>query len=195
MARSGNKWPESATPVLSLTFEAEPLGGSLVIVLMGVAGAGKTTVGKLLAEDLGWEFRDADDYHSPANVEKMRNGIPLTDTDRAPWLAVLRELICDWVAPRQNAVLACSALKAAYRDSLQVGPEVQFVYLKVTQEVLKQRLKDRRGHYMTEQMLASQLAALEEPQHARVIDGAGAPETIVEAIRGQLSLTKFTEFE
>jgi len=184
-------------PGLSLNFEIAPLrvGESLIIVLMGVAGAGKTTVGKLLAAGLGWEFRDADDYHSTVNVEKMRNGIPLTDADRAPWLAALQELISHWIAGRQNAVLACSALKAAYRDSLQVGPEVQFIYLKVTQEVLQKRLRERRGHYMTEQMLASQLAALEEPRHALVIDGAGAPESIMEAIKAQLRLTKFTQFE
>lgn len=167
----------------------------MVIVVMGVAGAGKTTVGKLLAETLGWEFRDADDYHSNANVEKMRNGIPLTDADRAPWLVALGELIRGWVARQQNAVLACSALKVAYRDILQVGPEVQFVYLEVAPGVLQQRLRERRGHYMTEQMLASQLVALEEPQHALVIDAAGAPEFIVDAIRAKLGLTNFTESE
>lgn len=164
-------------------------------MLMGVAGAGKTTVGNLLAEELGWEFRDADDYHSTANVEKMRSGIPLTDVDRAPWLVALGELICGWIAQRQNAVLACSALKRAYRESLQVGPEVQFVYLKVAREILQQRLKTRRGHYMTEQMLASQLAALEEPQRALGIDAADAPQKIVEAIRAQLRLTQCTESE
>jgi len=86
----------------------------MVILLMGVSGAGKTTVGQLLASQLGWEFADADDYHPPANVEKMRAGIPLTDADRAPWLEALRALITGWVAARKNAVLACSALKGAY---------------------------------------------------------------------------------
>ncbi|MFZ0319818.1 MAG: gluconokinase [Candidatus Sulfotelmatobacter sp.] len=164
-------------------------------MLMGVAGTGKTTVGKLLASELGWEFRDADDYHSRTNVEKMRNGIPLTDADREPWLEALRALICDWVGQKTNAVLACSALKAVYRETLRVGPEVQFVYLKVAEEMLHQRLRARHGHYMTEQMLASQLAALEEPQSALVVNGDGAPQEIVEAVQARLRLTKFTQPE
>src|ERR1700691_4834666 len=102
------------------------IGGreKVVILLMGVAGAGKTTGGKLLASQLGWEFADADDYHSATNVEKMRHGIPLTDADRAPWLEALRVLISSWLAMGKNAVLACSALKQSYRDILQVSPDV-----------------------------------------------------------------------
>jgi gluconokinase len=162
----------------------------LVIVLMGVAGAGKTTVGKCLASELGWDFEDADNYHSAANVDKMRNGIPLTDADRAPWLQALRALICDSVSERKNVVLACSALKRTYRDCLQISPEVHFVYLKATPLLLQQRLQARRGHYMTEQMLASQLAALEEPEHALVIDADASPEEIKRKIRAGLALTK-----
>jgi len=162
----------------------------LVLVLMGVAGAGKTTVGRLLAEELGWDFEDADDYHSAANVEKMRSGIPLDDADRAPWLEALRVLILDWIAAGKNGVLACSALKRSYRDRLQVAPEVHFVYLKVTTAQLQQRLRARHGHYMSEQMLASQLAALEEPENAITIDADGAPEKIVSEIRARFAPTK-----
>jgi gluconokinase len=135
----------------------------VVIVLMGVSGAGKTTVGQMLATELGWDFADGDNYHSSANVEKMRTGIPLTDADRAPWLDSLRNVIAGWIAAGKNAVLACSALKHSYRDDLCVSSEVQFVYLKVSTQILHERLHARRGHFMTEKMLDSQLAALEEP--------------------------------
>ncbi len=164
-----------------------------MIVMMGVAGAGKTTVGRLLASQLGWDFKDADDYHSAANVEKMRSGIPLTDADRDPWLSTLRALIGDWIKAGKNAVLACSALKRGYRAPLRVGPEVKFVYLKVAKEVLRQRLKARHGHYMTESMLASQLETLEEPEHATVIEAGATPEEIVDGIRTQLGVTAKSE--
>lgn len=142
----------------------------MVILLMGVSGSGKTTVGHLLAVRLGWEFADADDYHPAANVEKMRSGIPLTDADRAPWLETLRALIEGWIARGKNAVLACSALKRAYRENLRVGPEVQAVYLKGTSELLRRRLHERVGHFMTERMLESQLATLEEPRDAVAVE-------------------------
>jgi gluconokinase len=157
----------------------------MVILLMGVSGSGKTTVGQLLAARLGWEFADADDYHSAVNIEKMRNGVPLTDGERAPWLEALRRLIAGWIAAKKSAVLACSALKQSYREKLQIGPDVKLVYLKGTPDVLQQRMHARVGHFMTERMLQSQLATLEEPQDedAVIVDVAQAPDEIVEKIR------------
>jgi gluconokinase len=162
----------------------------LVILLMGVAGSGKTTVGQLLASELGWQFADGDDYHSAANIEKMRNGIPLTDADRAPWIETLRLLIVNRMAAGTNTVLACSALKHIYRQRLRVAPEVQFVYLKGSLSLLKTRMRTRRGHFMTEQMLASQLATLEEPHSALVIDIDQSPAAIVAEVRAKLALAK-----
>ena len=150
---------------------------------MGVSGAGKTTVGTMLASQLGWEFADADDYHPAANVEKMRNGVPLTDADREPWLERLRALIVAWIASGKSAVLACSALKEAYRDRLMVGAEVRVVYLKADRELLRERLLLRRGHYMKEGMLESQIETLEEPADAIVLDARSSVEDVVREIR------------
>ena len=160
----------------------------MVIILMGVSGAGKTTAGQLLASQLKWEFADADDYHSAINIEKMRTGIPLTDADRAPWLETLRYLITTWIAAGKNAILACSALKRAYREDLQIAPEVRFVYLKATPQLLHQRLRARQGHYMTERMLDSQLEALEEPDQALTIDVSRDLADIVNEIQTRLTL-------
>jgi len=160
----------------------------MIIILMGVSGAGKTTVGQLLASQLGWEFADADDYHSATNIEKMRSGISLTDADRAPWLATLRSLIAGWLTSGKNAVLACSALKRKYRENLQLTPQVKFVYLKGSPSLLHQRLHCRLGHFMTEQMLASQLAALEEPDHAVVVDVDASPAENAAKIRMALAV-------
>ena len=156
----------------------------MVVLLMGVSGAGKTTVGKLLASQLGWKFADADDYHSAANVEKMRNGIPLTDADRVPWLESLRGLIVEWIASGESGVLACSALTKEYRARLVVEPEVRVVYLKANRALLRERLLGRHGHYMKEGMLESQIATLEEPEDAIVVDADGAAGDIARTIRG-----------
>jgi len=155
----------------------------VIVLLMGVSGAGKTTVGTMLASQLGWEFADADDYHPAANVEKMRNGIPLTDADREPWLESLRSLIAAWIAAGKSAILACSALKQAYRDRLMVGASVRVVYLKADRELLRERLLLRRGHYMKEGMLESQIETLEEPANALVLDARSSVEDIVRAIQ------------
>ena len=155
---------------------------------MGVAGSGKTTVGTLLAQKLGWRFADADDFHSPANVEKIRKGIGLTDADREPWLQSLRAAIVQWIAGRRSVVLACSALKRSYRSELEAGPQVRFVYLKGGASLIASRLEARRGHFANEQILASQLSDLEEPENAVTVGIAGMPSEIAKEIRNKLAL-------
>jgi len=156
---------------------------------MGPAGSGKTTIGELLAAQLGWEFSDGDSFHSPANIERISRGIPLRDADRLPWLNSIRDAISQWLAERKNVILACSALKRAYRELLLVSPEVKLVYLKGSYELLSQRLHARKGHYATEQILTSQFADLEEPADAFVLDVAHSPQEIVAQIRAHFALT------
>lgn len=160
----------------------------MVMIVMGVTGAGKTTIGRLLAEQSGWEFADADDFHPPANVEKMRRGIPLNDDDRRPWLERLHDEIAHWIAAQRNVVLACSALKRSYRQKLEVGPQVRFVYLKGSEDLIAERLRARHGHFAGEQILAGQFADLEEPETALTIEIASTPEQIVAQIRKKLAL-------
>jgi gluconokinase len=155
---------------------------SLLIIVMGVVGAGKTTVGLLLAQKLGWQFADADDFHSPENKNKISHGIPLTDGDRAPWLTGLRHAIEQWNAEGQNEVLACSALKRAYRDELENDGKAQFVYLKGDYELIATRLRARHGHFASESILKSQLADLEEPTDAIVVSIDKPPDAIVDEI-------------
>ena len=155
----------------------------MILILIGVAGSGKTTVGKLLAVDLGWPFYDGDDFHPPENITKMRGGLPLTDQDRLAWLSALRKLIDQALQARTSVVIACSALKQAYREQLQgKDKEIQFVYLKGSYELMHQRLRARRGHFMKADLLTSQYDALEEPTEALTVEAA-APTKIVEKIR------------
>lgn len=151
---------------------------------MGVAGSGKTTVGILLANTLGWRFNDADDFHPPANLAKMAAGHPLDDTDRAPWLQAIRSHIDTCLSSDVSAVVTCSALKQRYRDLILVDPaRVKFVYLKGSPTLLSQRIAGRQGHFMKPQMLESQLATLEEPRDALQVDITETPEQIVAQIR------------
>ena len=156
---------------------------------MGVSGSGKTTIGKMLAAALKWRFYDADALHSAANREKMRRGIPLTDSARLPWLRRVRRVIEKCVAAGTGAVVACSALKQSYREILMVDAgEVRIVYLKGSAELIARRLADRKGHFMPADLLPSQFAALEEPRDAIAVDISGTPEQVVNAIRAALEI-------
>jgi len=162
----------------------------VIVIVMGTTGAGKTTIGTLLAAQLNWQFADADTFHPPANIDKMSHGIPLNDTDRAPWLEAMRKAIREWIAVGKNVVLACSALKRAYRDELRPSPEVKIIYLKGTYALFAERIRCRQGHFAGEQILAGQFADLEEPEDAITIDAALPPQQIVAEIRKQLALAK-----
>lgn len=159
----------------------------MVLVIMGVVGSGKTTVGTLLAQKLGWEFADADDFHPPQNIRKIRDGVALTDADRAPWLAAMRSAIQKWQKEGKSVVLACSALKHSYREDLRAG-DVRFVYLKGNAHLIAQRLHARRGHFATDSILESQFADLQEPQDALAVSIAQTPEAIVAGIIDNLKL-------
>lgn len=160
----------------------------MIVVVMGVTGAGKTTVGSLLAAQLGWEFADADRFHPAVNVEKMSRGVALTDADRAPWLAAMRTAITGWIAEGRNVVLACSALKESYRRELLVSPLVRLVYLHGDYQTIATHLRARHGHFATEAILADQFATLEEPANAIVAGVEEPPETIVRKVRERLEV-------
>ena len=160
----------------------------MVVIVMGPEGVGKTTVGTLLARELGWQFADADDYHPRANIEKMSRGIPLTDVDRAPWLEALHAAIMGWDAEHRNVVLACSALERNFRARLAQNADVKFIYLKGTYELIAARIRAREGHFAHEDLLASQFAILDEPQDAITVDASRTPEEIVAEVRKRLSL-------
>ena len=179
-------WDEGRDPSAGRPWEQQP---SLVIVLTGVAGSGKTTVGRALAAALGWNFRDADEFHPPANIARMSRGIPLTDEDRAPWLAAIRAHIAGCLARNEPAVTTCSALKESYRRELVIDPaRVKLVYLTGAPALLRQRLGAREGHFMKPEMLASQLAALEPPADGLRLDVAEPPAALVARIRQAFQL-------
>lgn len=158
------------------------------IIVMGVSGSGKSTIGAMLARELGWQFYDADDFHPPANREKMAQGIPLSDEDRAEWLKALQDLLSENSGKGLSCVLACSALKQRYRETLAVDESVRFVYLRGSFDQIETRMKRRKDHYMPVQLLQSQFEALEEPREAVVIDISHPPEEIVDIIRKGLEI-------
>src|SRR5215831_2601466 len=161
----------------------------MIVIVFGVSGAGKTTIGRLLAEQLGWRFYEADDFHPRANIEKLRSGHPLTDEDRWPWLERLRQQIERSLAAGKNAVLACSALKRAYRDRLRVSHDVRFVFLRGDYVLVETQLRNRHGHFMNPALLRSQFADLEEPgpdEEALTIKSGRTPEKLAKEIKTKL---------
>jgi gluconokinase len=155
----------------------------MIIVIIGVSGSGKTTVGKAVAHRLGWPFHDADDYHPPANVARMTAGVALTDEDREPWLATLREVLLALDRQQLSAVLACSALKNDFRRRLRKGvQDLSYVYLRADRELIRRRLTDRKGHFMPATLVDSQFEALEEPEDAIVLDAHEPLEVLVSQV-------------
>jgi len=161
----------------------------MVILLMGVAGSGKTTVGRALAASLGWSFRDADDFHPVENVAKMSRGVALTDDDRTPWLGAIRSYIGACLARGESAVVTCSALKERYRQAIVTDPaKVKLVFLEGNFDLILQRMSERQGHFMKPEMLRSQFETLEPPTGALSVDITQTPDASVAQIRRAFSL-------
>jgi gluconokinase len=166
----------------------------LIVILMGVVGAGKTTVGGLLAESLGWHFADGDDFHPAENIEKIRHGLPLSDADRAPWLRALHRSIVRWDRRGENVVLACSALKRKYREALQRGAMVQFVHLEGDYQLIRERLRARRGHFASDAILKSQFDDLEPSGEILTVGIDQAPAEIAQEIIRKLKASRPAAF-
>lgn len=160
----------------------------MILLLMGTTGAGKTTIGELLAARLGWTFLDADNFHPPANIAKMSQGIPLTDADRQPWLEKIHDELTRLSAANTGAVLACSALKQSYRDTLSAGLDIQLIYLRGAYGRMLRHIESRHGHFAGEAILAGQFADLEEPSNALVLDVSRTPAELVHDIITRLNL-------
>ena len=159
----------------------------MIILVMGVSGSGKTTIGEKLAESLGYKFADADDFHPQENIDKMRNGVALSDKDRLPWLQKMQDVIKQHLLENTNIVITCSALKASYRQMLLINHEsVKLVYLKGSFELIHKRLKERLNHFMSEKLLKSQFEILEEPLEAIKVDISRPLEDIVQEILEKL---------
>jgi gluconokinase len=162
----------------------------MIVLLMGVSGVGKSTVGKRLASRLSWTFHDADDLHTPANIARMRSGMPLDDAARMPWLEAVRELIRTASRDGGDAVIACSALRESYRAMLLNGvPDVRLVHLTASAEVLRARVRLREGHFMPATLVDSQVATLEAPAAALTVDATGPVDEVVQQIVDGLGLT------
>jgi gluconokinase len=162
----------------------------MIVIVMGVTGAGKTTVAKALVARTGWQFAEGDDFHSEANRKKMHAGVPLNDADRGPWLESLHQVLLDWHQKGENGVMTCSALKQAYRDKLSAGLPAnayRFVLLEAPVSVLEQHLAGRKGHFMNPGLLESQIATLEEPKDAIRIQATRAPEDLAQEILDKIA--------
>ena len=165
----------------------------MIVIVFGVSGAGKTTIGKMLADQLGWTFYEADDFHPLANVEKMHIGRPLTDEDRWPWLERLRDQIKRSISAKEKTVLACSALKRVYRERLRVSDDVKFVFLRGHYDLVEKQLRHRNNHFMNPALLRSQFADLEEPasdEKVLTIELGPSPQELVDEIKTRLALSE-----
>ncbi len=162
----------------------------MIVVIMGVSGSGKSTIGRMLSKRLGCEFLDADDFHSADNKIKMRQGIPLEDKDRLPWLQELSRVITQHIETQKNLVLACSALKEAYRRILGESDDLAYVYLQADFQTINKRLKRRQHEFMNPQLLESQFKTLEEPHEAITVDAGQSTKQVVEQIITRLNESK-----
>lgn len=160
----------------------------MIIVITGVTGSGKSTIGRLLASQLQWRFYEGDDFHPAANIEKLKRGEPLDDEDRLPWLTAIRDTIRATSERHENAVVACSALKESYRRMLRVNPQVVLIHLQADPELIEERVKHRTGHFMNPALIQSQFDTLEQPEAALQFDASRSPGEIVGLIRDRLSL-------